>query len=330
MTSPHATTLLDSIGDTPLIRLGRFPGERDVRLFAKLESANPSGSAKDRTARELIRDAVERGILQDGSTIVESSSGNLGVALAREAVLGGWAFHCVVDGRSNRSTVDHIAALGGTVHEVTEPDPDTGDWLTARRMKVEELKDTLPDAVCLDQYSNLAAFTAHDLGSMSEIVAQLGHAPDYLVVAVSTTGTVGGCLRHIERNDLHTQVIAVDSEGSVLFGGKRGERTLPGFGAGMVPSLSDNVHPHHIRRVSDIDSVIGARQLARSEAVLAGASGGAVVSVVKQLCEEIPKGSDVVMILHDSGINYLQTVYNDDWVQRTLGVSPEELEKRIG
>lgn len=330
MTSPKPCTLLESIGATPLIRLERFVGDRDVRLHAKVESANPGGSAKDRTARELIKDAVDKGLLTDGTTIVESSSGNLGIALAREAALGGWSFHCVVDGRSNRSTVSYIEALGATVHEITEPDPETNDWLTARRAKVRELLDEIPDSVCLDQYSNIAAFTAHDVGSMREIVEQLGHAPDYLVVAVSTTGTVGGCLRHIERHHLHTRVIAVDSEGSVLFGGARATRTLPGFGAGMVPKLSETVRPHEIRRVSDIDSVIGARQLARSEAILPGASGGAAVAVVKQLLEEIPEGTDVVVMLHDSGVGYLRTVYDDDWVHRTFGVSPGELEEMVG
>lgn len=297
-------------GNTPLVRLDRL--FRGARVWAKLEGFNPSGSAKDRTAHAIL----EAADLQPGTVIVESSSGNLGVAMAREAVLGGWTFHCVVDPRANRSTVATMRAFGAVVHEVTEPDPETGDWLIARRARVAELLTELPDAVCLDQYSNQAAFTAHDEGTMREIVGQLGHAPDHLFVAVSTTGTIGGCLRRIAREGLGTQVTGVDAEGSVLFDGTRGERHLPGFGAGVVPELAASVHPDRVERVTDRKSVEGARRLARTEGILCGASGGAVVAAVDKLLPEL--SGDIVLVLHDGGTNYLDTIFNDEWVEATL------------
>lgn len=299
-------------GNTPLVRLERLSVNSDVTVWTKLEGHNPSGSAKDRTAHAILAAAD----LQPGAVIVESSSGNLGVAMSREAVLGGWTFHCVVDPRANHAATAAMRAYGAIVHEVTEPDPTTGDWLAARRARVAELLTEIPDAVCLDQYSNTAAFRAHDEGTMREIVEQLGRAPDHLFVAVSTTGTIGGCLRRIIREQMPTQVTAVDAEGSVLFDGARGPRHLPGFGAGVVPELAESVDPHRIVRINDRESVDAARRLARTEGILCGASGGAVVAAVEKLGADL--SGDVVLVLHDGGTNYLDTIYNDEWVEETL------------
>lgn len=324
-----AVGIRSTIGATPLIRLDNLLPRTDCTVWAKLEYFNPGGSAKDRTARALVDAARESGALTAGASIVESSSGNLGMALAREALLGGWNFHCVVDPRANRQAVSTMTALGATVHTVTEPDPVTGDWLSARRHRVEELLEQLPGAVCLDQYSNRAAFAAHSEGTMREILTALGHSPDLLLVATSTTGTIGGCLRQLSEADGRTTTIGVDAEGSVLFDGCRGTRTLPGFGAGVSPALAEDVHPDGVDRISDVDSVAGARLLARREGILPGASGGAVVAALLSRAPDLAPGTEVVLILHDSGGAYLETVYDDDWILRTLGVSGEELAHRF-
>ena len=316
MHASHQSGLLAAIGTTPLVDLSPgFPGEAQV--WGKLESFNPGGSAKDRTARAMVADATAKGLLHPGAVAVESSSGNLGIALAREAVAGGWEFHCVVDPRTNQATLSMIAALGAVLHPVTEPDPETGDWLTARRNLVAELKETL-GAVNLDQYSNRAAFDAHDQGTMREIVQQLGHAPELLAVAVSTTGTVGGCLRHVRNHGYDTKVVAVDAEGSVLFDGARGERILPGYGAGVVTDLSQEVHPDRVMRVSAAEAVHAARGMARTTGFVPGASGGAVAAAVAQLIEQ-GVADEVVAVFHDDGRAYLDTVYNDSWVKEHIG-----------
>ena len=305
--------LLEAIGNTPLVDVSAgFDTPPGTKVWGKLESFNPGGSAKDRTARALVADAVARGVLYPGAVAVESSSGNLGVALAREAAIGGWEFHCVVDKRTNLATLRMIEALGAVLHPVAEPDPETGDWLAARRNLVAQLKDEL-QAVNLDQYSNRAAFDAHDFGTMAEVVQQLGHAPDWLVVAVSTTGTVGGCLRHIRTHGFRTQVVAVDAEGSVLFDGARGDRVLPGYGAGVVPELSNDVEPDQVIRVEAADAVHSARELAAATGFAPGASGGAVASAVRQLLANGAAG-DIAAIFHDDARAYLDTVYNDEWV----------------
>lgn len=315
MLSESSLGLLAAVGGTPLVSLPELGGG-NARVWAKLESFNPGGSAKDRTARALVADAIERGVLGPGSVVVESSSGNLGVALAREAAVGGWEFHCVVDPRTNQATLAHMRALGAHIHPVEEPDPETGDWLTARRALVGRLVDEL-GGLNLDQYSNRAAFRAHSEGTMREIVEQLGHAPDILVVAVSTTGTIGGCARHIRDNGLPTRAIAVDAEGSVLFGGTRGERILPGYGAGVVTELSRETVPDEVIRVNARDAVAAARRCARSTGFLPGASGGAVCVGVEKLARE-NEGAEIVAVFHDDGRAYLNTIYNDEWVERNV------------
>ena len=319
----------DAIGGTPLVALDRlFPGPG--RVWAKLEGFNPTGSAKDRTAAALLDSATASGILEPGGSVVESSSGNLGAALARDCALYGIDFHCVVDPRANRQTVGVMKAFGATVHHVTSPDPQTGDWLTARRARVGELLREIPGAVNLDQYSNQAAFDAHSAGTMTEIVEQLGHTPDSLLVAVSTTGTLGGCVRYLRRTGARTRVTAVDAQGSVLFGGERGDRALPGFGAGFVPELARLTDVDDVARVPAGDTVAGARALARTEGILPGASGGAVVAAAAAMLAATPghgqsappPDSDTVLIIHDFGYAYTDTLYNAEWVAQHIGEVP--------
>ncbi|AZA11862.1 pyridoxal-phosphate dependent enzyme [Corynebacterium gerontici] len=319
----------DLIGNTPLLRCERLealmPG---ARLWAKLEHFNPGGSAKDRTAFALVEEAIAQGVIEEDApvTLVESSSGNLGMALARQAQLRGWTFHCVVDQRTNAATVASMRALGARIEFVEKPDPKTGDWLVARRKRVADLLDAIPGAINLDQYSNQAAFRAHQR-TMEEILQQLGGAPDYFFAAMSTTGTIGGCIRQLDALGATTRTIGVDAEGSVLFGGARATRLLPGYGAGVEPELAKHVNPTKVERVRDLDAVIGARILARTEGVIPGASGGAVVAAV--LREELPAGCDAVFLLHDAGGNYMDTIYNDAWVAEHLHADAETLEQKI-
>lgn len=329
------SSFLELTGHTPLVELHHLLPKTNLRILAKLEQFNPGGSAKDRTAHALIEQALVEGkIPSEGPVhLVESSSGNLGVALARQAVTRGWRFTCVVDPRTNSTTLATMRALGGTIDYVEQPDPDTGDWLVARQRRVAELISSDEGAINLDQYSNRAAFLAHDQGTMSEIIQQLGHAPDALLVAMSTTGTIGGCLRCVRREEAKTLVIGVDSLGSVLFGGQRGQRLLPGYGAGAVPDLSADATPDRVIRVADQKAVIGARALTRAEAILPGASGGAVMAALKENAEELEQqlgaGATVVVILHDAGTAYLDTVYSDEWVENTFGMSAEDCEREV-
>jgi len=319
-----ASSLLDLVGSTPLVRLGRLSPREDVRLLAKLEMANPGGSAKDRSAEAMLSAALANGDIEPGGTIIESSSGNLAMALARMCVLHDLHFECVVDPKASPATLGLVEALGGRVHRVDEPDPDTGDYLIARVQRVQELLAERPGALNLDQYSNPAPVRAHADGTMAEICAEV--VPDVVLVATSTTGTIGGCLTWVREHDLPTLVMAVDLEGSVLFGGARGERRIGGFGAGLVPALSEGVEPHRVVRVSDVDCVAGARLLTRTEGIVPGGSGGGVVAATMRLLPELPADAVAVLVLHDGGLAYADTVYSDEWVTDQLGVDAERLE----
>ena len=322
-------SIVDLIGSTPLLRLTRIHPRSDINVWAKLEGHNPGGSAKDRTAAALFADARRTGRLEGVEAIVESSSGNLGLALARHALLAGLEFHCVADPSMNRLTRKTMRALGAHIHVVPERDPDTGEWLAARRSLVAKLLAEIPRSMSFDQYSNPAAFAAHSEGTMREIVDALGAPPDFLFVAMSTTGTIGGCQRYLQSIRAGTQIIGVDAAGSVLFGGARARRSLPGFGAGVEPELAGLLDPIDVVRVAETDSVVASRFLARREGILPGASGGAVIHALGEMLPRIPSDSTVALILHDFGPAYIDTLYDDDWVASTIGLSPTDLETLV-
>ncbi|HSO69918.1 MAG TPA: pyridoxal-phosphate dependent enzyme [Arachnia sp.] len=326
--APFPMDVAVGVGSTPLVPLTRIVARRDVRVLAKLESRNPTGSAKDRSALGIVRDAWERGLLRPGSVVVESSSGNLAVAMARLAALLGFSFECVVDPRVSERSVAAIQAYGARVHRVTVPDAETGDWLIARLTRVRDLLASIPGAITLDQYSNRAAPRAHAEGTMREILDAVG-APDRLYVATSTTGTLGGCLSVVESEGLSTRVVAVDALGSVLFGGTRGTRLLSGYGAGFVPPLAEGLHPAGVARIDDLTAVLTCRALARTEGLLVGPSTGAVVAAALADLGALPAGSTVVLLVHDGGMPYVDTVFDDAWICRTFSLSPEELSARI-
>lgn len=293
------------------------------RLYAKLERFNPSGSAKDRPAASILAQALASGRLAPGGTLVESSSGNLGVALAQQARWHGVRLICVVDPRTNRCAQRAMRALGAVVVCVEEPDEQTGDWLTARIARVQEIVASTPGAYWSDQYANEANPAAHASGTMREIAEDLDHRVSAVYVAVSTTGTLNGCLDYARAHSLGTDVIAVDAVGSVLFGGTHLPRRLPGIGAGMVPPLALRAQPADVLRVEEYDAVLGCRFLAAHEGLLVGASGGAVVAAVRETLDRYGPEDRVVLVFHDGGEPYLDTVYDDDWVAERFGVAPD-------
>ncbi len=316
--------VLETVGDTPLVSLASFSGRSDIEVYAKLESLNPGGSCKDRSASRMIADALADGSIRAGSTVIESTSGNLGIGLAQACAVHGLDLICVVDTRTDPAKIETMKKLGAEVRLVSEPDPQTGELLAARLALVRRLVTETPGAWWPDQYSNESNPAAQS-EMMAEIDEALGGELDWLFVATSTTGTLCGCCDYLLEHERGTGVIAVDALGSVLFGGERGPRRLPGMGAGVATALSQRAWFDRLVRVSDLDCVIGCRRLMAREGIFAGASSGGVAMAFASMAPLLEAGARCAMIFPDGGEGYIGTAYDDVWVARELSVTPDEL-----
>lgn len=304
--------IFDAIGGTPLIRLRRAFSRRNLTVFGKLEFLNPSGSLKDRAALGIVQDAWQRGLLQPGGTVVESTSGNMGVALAQICRALGVTFICVVDSRISRQNLSLLRAYGAQV-EVVETDPGAADTLTPRLACLRKILDALPTAFWCNQYANVANARAHRR-TMQEVVEALDGRVDFVFCATGSCGTLRGCAEYLREQGCATRLVAVDAEGSVIFGQRPARRLIPGHGTARRPELYEpgleSLHVH----VTDLECVRGCRVLLATEGILAGGSSGGVVSALLKL-EEVEPGARCVAILCDRGERYLDTVYCDQWVE---------------
>jgi cysteine synthase A len=311
-------SILSIIGDTPLVRLDRLFEGALFQVYAKLEGLNPGGSTKDRPAISILKHGLATGEIKPDTVVIESSSGNMGIGLAQACSYLGLRFICVVDPKTTQQNIRLLEAYGAEVNRVTEPDPVTGEYLQARIDRVNELLSSIKHSFWPNQYSNLYNPIAHHR-TMHEIATALDGKVDYLFCATSTCGTLRGCAEYIREKGLSTRIYAVDAVGSVIFGGARKKRLIPGHGAAVTPEL---FQPHLADRcvhVTDIDCIVGCRRLVREEAILAGGSSGAVVSAIEQVKEIIIPYSNCAVIFPDRGERYLDTIYSDEWVQKHFG-----------
>ncbi len=309
--------VLAAIGNTPLVRLTRVFGNLPFQLYAKLEALNPGGSMKDRPAVRILSNALASGEISRDAVVIESSSGNMGIGLAQACSYLGLKFICVVDPKTTAQNIHLLQAYGAQVDRVTEPDTRTGEFLQARLDRVRHLLASTPNGFWPNQYANLDNARAHHQ-TMREIVTALGRV-DLLFCATSTCGTLRGCAEFARRHELPTRIIAVDAVGSVIFGGPPAKRLLPGHGAAVRPGLYRDDLADQVIHVTDLECIAGCRLLARREAILAGASSGAVIAAVDRLRREVPDGAVCAAILADRGERYLDTVYSDEWVEEHFG-----------
>lgn len=305
-----ASGMLGLVGHTPLAPLAQVLDYPRVKLFGKLEMFNPGGSIKDRVALSILRDALERGTIDQSTTVIESSSGNLGIGLAQTCLVLGLRFVCVIDSRTTQQNIKILQTYGAKVELVSTPDPDL---LSARIKRVQALRASIPNSFWCNQYANLNNARAH-YHTMHEISVALEGRVDYLFCATSSCGTLLGCAEYIRQHGLRTTVIAVDAEGSVIFGGAPGQRLIPGHGAARVPELFREGLANDVVHVSDRDCVLGCRRLLQREGLLAGGSSGAVIAAVGRYQKRLPRGASVVAILCDRGERYLDTIYSECWV----------------
>jgi 2,3-diaminopropionate biosynthesis protein SbnA len=314
--------ILSAIGATPLVRLDRFLDESRFSLFAKLESFNPGGSAKDRPALAILERARRSGKVRADTVVVESSSGNMGIGLAQACRYHGLRFICVVDPKASGLNLRIMEAYGAEIELVTAPDPISGEWLPARLHRVQDLLHRIPNAFWPNQYENTANSDAHFRTTMTEVMTSLGGKLDIMFIATSTCGTIRGCGDYVRSHRLPIRIVAVDAVGSLIFDdadGRSGRRLIPGLGAGIRPPLCDPTVVDRVVRVTDAECIQGCRRLVSREAILAGGSSGGVLAAVHKLRHWIPSGSTCVAILPDRGERYLDTVYNAAWVHEHFG-----------
>jgi cysteine synthase A len=310
--------ILSTIGNTPLVGLTRIFADSRCRFFAKLEGFNPGGSIKDRASYSILKNALERGIIHPGSTVVESSSGNMGIGMAVACAYLKLKFICVVDPKTTKQNIEILKAYGAEVDLVSEPDPLTGEYLEARLNRVRVLLRVHPHSFWTDQYSNVFNAMAHHR-TMQEIVGALKGAPDYLFLTTSTCGTLRGCADYVREHNFRTRICAVDAVGSVIFGQQSRRRLIPGHGASRRPELFQSGLADRCIHVTDLDCVVGCRRLLRREAILAGGSSGASIMAMERVRQELPEGATCVAILADRGERYLDTIYSDSWVSEHFG-----------
>lgn len=313
------------IGNTPLIRLRTFcDRQRGIELLGKLEALNPGYSVKDRSARQLLEQARLDHGLQPGATIVESSSGNMGHALAMLCATHRFNFVCVLDPKTPRSNVSLIQAFGGEVVMVDTPDQH-GSFQKRRIETARRIARERPNCINLDQYNNPAAIEAHSMTTGPELLAQTGGRIDVLVGAASTGSHLSGVARFLKSRLPAVRVVGVEPVGSVVFGGTFKPFLQNGLGLSFRPGNILEQYVDEVIRVPDIDAFRTCRSLARREGLLLGGSSGAVVAAAEQVAERATGRTCIVTILPDGGLKYLETIYDDSWLDlHGLGSLPPE------
>ncbi len=328
-------SILDLIGNTPLIKLNKLTANLTGNFYAKVEGFNPGHSAKDRIASYIIEQAEKKGILKEGSTIVETTSGNTGFSLAMVSIIKGYNCILAVSSKSSKDKIDMLRSMGATVHvcpaHVSADDPRSY-YEVAKRLH-EETKGS----VYINQYFNELNIDAHYATTGPEIWEQTNGNITHLVACSGTGGTISGIAKFLKEKNPNVRVIGVDAFGSVL---KKYHETgkidadeiypyrIEGLGKNLIPTATDFDSIDEFIKVSDEESAHTARELALTEGIFAGYTSGAAMQAIKQLnaLDKFEKDSNVVVIFPDHGSRYMSKIYSDEWME-DQGFLNTEVEK---
>lgn len=304
-------SITEAIGGTPLMRLNNIEHSEaaGAKIYGKLEAMNPAGSIKDRAALWMIKDAEEKGILKEGGTIIEPTSGNTGIGLAAIAAAKGYKAVFVLPDTMSIERRKLLAAYGA---ELVLTEGKKG--MQGSVDKAEELHRQIPNSIIAGQFVNFANAQAHIDTTGPEIWNDLDGKADILVAGVGTGGTITGTGRYLKEKNPEVQIVAVEPKHSPLLSeGKTGPHNLQGIGANFVPEVLDQGVIDEIIPVLEEDAYALARKLAREEGYLAGITSGAALWAAIQLSKRTEnKDRNIVVILPDSGERYLSTVLFDD------------------
>jgi cystathionine beta-synthase len=317
-----AKNILETIGNTPLVKLNKITNDVDALVLAKVEFFNPGNSVKDRMAVKMVEDAEADGRLKPGGTIVEGTSGNTGMGLALAAIIKGYKLICVSTDKQSKEKFDILRAVGAEVI-VCPTDVDPKDprsyYSTSKRISEET-----PNSWYVNQYDNPSNALAHYEQTGPEIWEQTEGKITHFVVGVGTGGTISGVGKYLKEKNPNIKIWGIDTYGSVF---KKYHETgifdeneiysyiTEGIGEDILPENVDFAVIDGFEKVTDKDAAVYTRKMAREEGIFAGNSCGAAVKGLIQLKSHFKKDDVVVVLLHDSGSRYVGKMYNDDWMR---------------
>ena len=286
------------IGRTPLVRLAHSGFPEDVKVYAKLELWNPSGSVKDRTGLYMVRDAERRGLLKPGGTIVEATAGNTGLGIAFAALNRGYRIIFVVPTKFSQEKQTLMRALGAEIINT----PREGGMLGAEE-KANEIKASLPGSISLEQFHNMANPLAHYETTGKEVWEDLGEKIDFFVAGAGSGGTYSGIARYIKERKPGITGVLADPVGSTMGGGEHGDYDIEGVGNDFIADTMDMSLVDRVIKVTDREAFETARLLASHEGIFAGSSSGAALTAVRKLVDSGAKGT-IVTVFPDRGDRY--------------------------
>ena len=318
----YAQNILETIGNTPLVKINNVTREIDALVLAKVETFNPGNSVKDRMAVKMIADAEAEGKLKPGGTIIEGTSGNTGMGLALAAIVKGYKLICVINDKQSKEKMDILRAMGAEVvvcPTSVEPDDPRSYYSVSKRLAEET-----PNSWYVNQYDNLSNAQAHYENTGPEIWEQTQGRITHFVVGVGTGGTISGVGRYLKEKNPDIKVWGVDSYGSVF---KKYHETgifdpneiypyiTEGIGEDILPKNVDFSVIDGFTKVTDKDGAVYTRRLAREEGIFVGYSAGSAIKGVIQLKEHFKPDDVVVVLFHDHGSRYVAKIFNDDWMR---------------
>jgi cystathionine beta-synthase len=327
--------ILETIGNTPLVKINRITKDIPATVLAKIETTNPGNSIKDRMALKMIEDAEKDGRLQPGGTIIEGTSGNTGMGLAIAAVIKGYKCIFTTTDKQSKEKVDALRAFGAEVIVCptnVEPEDPSSYYSVSSRLIAE-----VPNSWKPNQYDNLSNSQAHYEQTGPEIWEQTEGKITHLVVGVGTGGTICGTGRYLKEKNPNIKILGIDTYGSVF---KKYKETgifdkneiypyiTEGIGEDFLPQNVDFNVIDHFEKVTDKDAAVMTRRIPREEGIFAGNSAGSAMAGLLQMKDKFKEGDVVVVIFHDHGTRYLGKMFNDDWM-RDRGFLEEKSPKAI-